>query len=291
MDQSKPDYGPVPVLAFGATMQRTMKRFAPSLLALTLLVNPAWAGLELRSLVTQLIHDGDARVRMKAALDLGKTRNRRVRVPLEKALRDPSPQVRAAAAAALRVLGDPRAIPALERLSEDPEVAVRSQVQAALGALRERAAHASQPAKYWVKMGAITTSLEGVEHLLASLKAESRKQLEAISGIHVIEEVDVPPTAEGEASAPVVLVTGHLRSTEETRDASGVRYAVKVEFVVHSYPSRAIVGLVSGSASSRAGHEELKTPKQITRFRRDVLAAAVESALRRAPDALAIAAR
>src|ERR1700732_1019171 len=57
----------------------------------------------------------DFRVRVNAALTLGKAKPPDARALLERALGDAHPALRPAAAAALVALGDPAAIPALER--------------------------------------------------------------------------------------------------------------------------------------------------------------------------------
>src|SRR5690606_28467364 len=86
------------------------------------------------SLVEQL-GAKDFRVRVRAALELGKDGSDRARVALEKALDDKSAAVRAASAAALKHHGSRKSVSALKRHADDPSPAVRKQIEATLAAL------------------------------------------------------------------------------------------------------------------------------------------------------------
>jgi HEAT repeat protein len=67
------------------------------------------------SVKTDLLMSPDFRVRVGAALYLGKAKPQDARFVLERALDDAHPAVRAAAAAALAQVGDDGAVPALQR--------------------------------------------------------------------------------------------------------------------------------------------------------------------------------
>jgi cyclophilin family peptidyl-prolyl cis-trans isomerase/HEAT repeat protein len=82
--------------------------------------------------------DGDATIRARAALALGRIADPRERDRLESLLADDEDAaVRASAAFALGVAGDRAAAPALVAAAEDPEPLVRSRVATALGVLAE----------------------------------------------------------------------------------------------------------------------------------------------------------
>src|SRR5262245_13790554 len=71
----------------------------------------------------------DFRLRVAAALALGKSTSPGARAALEKALGDAHPAVRAAAAAALGALGDGRSIPALKAaLAGEAAANVKAQI-------------------------------------------------------------------------------------------------------------------------------------------------------------------
>src|SRR5262245_42335090 len=112
------------------------RRFARSALVLLALCFPVAAGAQPTSdLIQKLDQGADFRVRVQAALELGKTRGSASRAALEAALDDENSAVRAAAAAALKVMKDPSAIPALLKHDSDPSAAVRAQIKNSVEAL------------------------------------------------------------------------------------------------------------------------------------------------------------
>src|SRR6188768_1121471 len=80
----------------------------------------------LDELVDQLKSASDFRVRVSAALQLGKSLTGDAAPPLEAALDDSNASVRAAAAAALKNLGDLAALPVLKAHRSDKSEAVRA---------------------------------------------------------------------------------------------------------------------------------------------------------------------
>jgi hypothetical protein len=89
---------------------------------------------------------------------------------------------------------------------------------------------------------------------------------------------------------PAVLLTGTLQKLEAESDGGSLLYTAKVEYVLHKMPEHAIAGKVSGSASAHATPSEISDVRRHAKLRDDVLAAAVDSALRRAPPAILAAA-
>src|SRR4249920_170190 len=121
-----------------------MLRSRRSLLALATftvlsLASPVWATPGMDELVDQLRSSADFRVRVSAALQLGKSLSLDASKPLEAALEDSNASVRAAAAAALKNLGDLSALGPL-RAHSDKSAAVRAQVSSAIKSLEEEAA-------------------------------------------------------------------------------------------------------------------------------------------------------
>ncbi len=104
--------------------------------ALMLLIGSASSAASVSLLIDRLKNGEDFRVRVQAALELGKSKSAKARVPLEQALDDNNAAVRAAAAAALKAHGDKRSIVALERHRKDSSPAVRSQIEHSIAALR-----------------------------------------------------------------------------------------------------------------------------------------------------------
>jgi len=83
-------------------------------------------------LADRVQHSDDFRVRVQAALELGKTADPEALAPLVQALNDPNASVRTAAAAALEELGDPACVPALKLHRLDRSEAMQRQVKVTL---------------------------------------------------------------------------------------------------------------------------------------------------------------
>jgi hypothetical protein len=240
-------------------------------------------------LIDRLKNGEDFRVRVQAALELGKTKSSAAREPLEDALDDENAAVRTASAAALKVLGDKRSIPALEKHKKDSSSAVRAQIAATLTSLRATSS-VSTP-KLIVQLGKMRQAKEvHASKMLGDLERSSRERFAELPGVKVVSEgaSDEEVSAKGK-KLPMVMVTGHLRKLNESREGSEVVYSAKVEYILHKMPGQSIAGTVSGSASTKTSRADAK--RRAVELQKMVLAAAVESAVKRAPEALAAATR
>ena len=270
---------------------RGLGLFVAMVALLVLSVAPPVHGADVSTLIDRLKNGTDFRVRVQAALELGKSKSSAARVPLEGALDDENAAVRAAAAAALKVLGDKRAIPALERHAKDESAAVRSQVKSSLAALRSRSRDSGGDApKVLVKIGKMKNG-KGVRSSrhLGTLARASREKFGELPGVSVIDDADA--AANGKKKVPVVMVTGQLRRLKTSREGSAVVFSASVEYIVHRMPEQSILGTVSGSASTKASESEAKDKKKSAELENIVVAAAIDSAVRRAPEALAAASK
>lgn len=236
-----------------------------------------------------LVQDGkkDWRVRVQAALDLGATMDPAALSVLVGALDDDNASVRAAAAAALETLGDLRAIAPLKQHRLDRSEPVRKQIKASLAELEGRALTVPKP-KVLVKLG-IMKNGSGVKskRIENDLALASRRKLSELPGVKVLVEGD---DGAGHRT-PVVMVTGSVEQLKADRDGGAIVYTARVEYVLHSMPEQAIAATVSGSASAKASEQEAGDQLKSAELRKEVLEAAIASALRRAPPALLAAAR
>lgn len=254
---------------------------------LLLVAVPALAKPGLEELVSELRDGKDFRVRVQAALQLGKSMDPAALSPLLAALDDENASVRAAAVAALETLGDLRALGPLKEHRLDRSEAVRKQIKASLSELESRASEAPKP-KVLVKLGIMKngTSVKS-KRIESDLAQASRQKLNQLPGVKVL--------GEGEDGAgrktPVVMVTGSVERLEASREGSAIVYTAKVEYVLHTMPEQSIAAKVSGSASAQASEQEVADQARSAQLRKEVLEAAIESALRRAPPALVAAAR
>ncbi|MCC6214906.1 MAG: HEAT repeat domain-containing protein [Polyangiaceae bacterium] len=270
-------------------MRRLLRILALALAVL--FAGSASAGSTVPELIERLARGEDFRVRVQAALDLGKSRAPEAREPLERALDDGNAAVRASAAAALKVLGDRRALPALERHRDDESAPVRAAVKRAIAHLEAQQPSGAGKPRVLVKMGKVTTKEPKLGVELGAVESTSRERLGAIPGVGMLSD-DADPKAESKkAKVPAVLVTGRLKRLTETKSGSEVEFAAAVEFMVHRLPEQSIAGTVSGSARTTASVAETRDKARAAELRRTVLFAAVESALKRAPAALLAAAK
>jgi len=249
------------------------------------LASPAWAKPGTDELIGQLQSSKDFRVRVQAALQLGKSMDPAALSPLVSALDDENASVRAAAVAALESLGDVRAIAPLKEHRLDRSDAVRKQIKTSLAELE--ASGLPKP-KLLVKLG-IMRNGSGVKskRIESDLALASRQKLAELPGVKVLVEGD-----DGAGrKTPVVMVTGSVEQLAASREGAAIVYTAKVEYVVHTMPEQSIAAKVSGSASAQASEQEANDQAKSAQLRKDVLEAAIASALRRAPPALVAAAR
>jgi hypothetical protein len=234
----------------------------------------------------------DFRVRVQAALELGKSGESAALEPLKRALGDMNASVRAAAAAALSQLGDVDAIPALKERRQDRSDAVRKQVKASLAELTAIQQGAPRPTRVLVKLGQMRnqTSVKS-KQIEADLERESRKKLDELPGVRVMAPAADKGAAPAKETLPVVMVSGHIQKLQASRDGTDIVYSASVEYILHTMPDESIAARVSGSASGTLTEEEAKNAGRAAELRQQVLGAAIASALRRAPRALLAAAR
>jgi hypothetical protein len=243
-----------------------------------------------RDLVERLRKGEDFRVRVQAALELGKTADPDALDPLIESLSDANASVRAAAAAALGELGDPDAIPALKERRLDRSEAVRKQIKETLARLTAEPGE-QKPARLLVKIGAMRNQTPvKSKQIEAELELESRKKLDELPGVRVMARNEASQ-AGAKAKLPVVMVSGHIQRLQASRDGTDVIYSASVEYILHTMPDESIAAKVSGSASGTLTQDEAKNEARAAELRHQVLGAAIASALRRAPRALLAAAR
>jgi len=256
------------------------------LLCSLLIASTSLAGADVGQLIQRLMRGEDFRVRIQAALELGRLKDARGRVPLEKALDDSHASVRVAAAAALEKIADQRSVEALKEHRLDPSPAVRNQVRSALASLEADAR--KHTAKVLIKLGAMRMEREtSSSSVIRALTEASRDRLSELPDVRVLEEAEDVEQAAALGKLPVVLVTGRVQKLGVSRSGSDVTYSAQIEYVLHRMPEQAIMGKVSGSASATATAQEVRDSRRRAELRQAVLDAAVASAVRRTPAALA----
>ncbi|HEY2511750.1 MAG TPA: HEAT repeat domain-containing protein [Polyangiaceae bacterium] len=245
-----------------------------------------------QSAAADLAHASDFRVRVSAALLLGKTKPDGARLMLERALDDAHPAVRTAAAAALAALGDRTAVSALERHAQDESSgAARAQMKASAASLlhpRIDAPASHGHARYAVAIGHMR-NVSGIrgDDLANVLHDAARAQAESLPGAMVIE---------GDGSSgvsdrmPVLLLDGQLTRLSQSSSSGATRIEARVEFSIRRVPQQVLKGTLSGGATAVEPARAVNGAR-LVELQNETVGSAVESALSGAGSGLALAAK
>jgi HEAT repeat protein len=250
---------------------RTPLRAAAVALAVaTLLARPALAD-RVADLTRALTSDPDFKVRLTAAMVLGKLRDRRAEPALLEGLSDRNETVRGMSASALGKLGDPEAAPALERLSRDRSDFVRGAAREALLLLKPPPSAPPSSRKIGLALGAVhNKSAYGgpriADHLRETL-------------IHEI--ADVPALAVVDEQGAGYVIESTIKQLNHRTTDHWVEVDCELSFIVAKLPSHGIVGTTSGGATVQVPKLSYHPAKQDLYF-----AEAMENAVRGAHPSL-----
>lgn len=234
----------------------------------------------------------DFRLRVVAALALGKSKEPGARPALEKALGDPHPAVRAAAAAALGALGDPAALPALKAaLARETTASVQAQFQSTIQRLSGASAPAAK-AKFLVALGKLENK-SGVSGtgLVPALKSATRAKMASVPGVEVVADGTDIGAASKSRGLPGFTVDGSLMQLAKKQNSDGVGYAARVEYLVRKMPEQVLKGTMSGNAQALADAKQVRGPTELNQLQLDAMSAAVDSALKGVSPTLEAAAK
>ncbi|WP_394848243.1 HEAT repeat domain-containing protein [Pendulispora brunnea] len=233
----------------------------------------------------------DFRVRLGAALVIGRTKPPDGRQLLEKALSDPHPAVRAAAAAALGSYGDAAAIPALEQhLETEGAASVRTQLEGSLATLRGgggggKAAKGS--AKYVLQLGSMRNA-SGVggsrgDQLGQVLRSAARERAASVPGAFLAPDPQTAARRASEQHVPVLVIDGTLvRMTQQTQANGTVGFSAQVDFSVRKVPEHSLRASLTGNAMSIGTARSLVNEQRVFALQDQAVDGAVESAMRNA---------
>jgi hypothetical protein len=229
----------------------------------------------------------DFRLRVSAALILGRTHADGARPLLEQALTDAHPAVRTAAAAALGALGDAAAIPALERCeSAELSASVKMQMRTSVAVLQRVPQGSWQNARYVLELGDMKNG-SGVrgEQPSGILRSSTRTYAASLPGAVVTEGIN--PGARREAASRhlhVLALDGSVqRLTQGQRDTE-LTFAAQVEFSLRRVPEQSLKGTLSGTATSVGSTSALANPQLLTQLQNQAIDGAVASAMRGAAE-------
>ncbi len=237
-------------------MKPPASALARGLLGIALLVvlaRPARAD-KVDELVTALRSDESYKVRVQAALVLGKLKDKRALKPLVQALKDENPTVRAVAAQSLGVLGDAAAGPALKAASDSDESDfVKREAEAALRKLKASGAPTravAGAARFFVALGPLARGSKKVDKEAVDIfRSALQRELGKTPGVTMEPGGDKGRTGYWVDGNIVRLVS------------QGGEVSCDVKVLVASWPSKAIIMWTDGGATVQGSGSEAEGKK------------------------------
>lgn len=246
----------------------------------------------------ELSESSDFRVRVQAALRLGRTGGAASRADLEAGLRDAHPAVRVACAVALGTIGDASAVPALQQaMRTESFPSAKTSMKDTIDKLRAGGGSSApsagasggggsadptagvEKAKYVVQLGAMRNTTGQRSDLDTIMRSAARAKAGSIKGAVILDNPDAAVLRRaGERKIPVLLVDGSLtRLSQSTGKDGGLIVSAQVDLSIRRVPQQTLKGMVSGNAS--ASDDARNTNKGITELQNRAVNGAVESAM------------
>ncbi|HVR64227.1 MAG TPA: HEAT repeat domain-containing protein [Polyangia bacterium] len=219
-----------------------------------------------------LAHDPSYKVRVDAALVLGRLQEDRSVAPLLAALRDGHPAVRATAARSLGLIGDETARPALSRLQlRDGSAMVRRMAREALRGIDAREQRDREEARRRAQRPAFT---------IKSMGDRTRRATPALRN-HMRDVVSNQLRAVGDVAGDDQLagfvVDGSIKELSTATRADQVEVSCAVQLVVSKNPTGGVFLLTTGEAVVQRPRR-MWTPQQLARMEMEALESAVRGA-------------
>jgi len=230
----------------------------------------------------------DFRIRLSAALALGKKKDVTAVTVLSQALKDQSGAVRAAAAAALGLVGDLSALPALETAkNSEKEATTKAQIERSIATLK---ANAAKRTKYIVSIGKVENK-SGNPKVSALFSSAVKTELGKVPGIELVASEAEAAVRAKEKNLPTMAVDSRLTSLSKSTSGPDVAIAAKVEFLIRKIPEQSLKATVKGDAKALANSRSIKGDADLAELQTDAVNAAVQSALKGAPTAIEAASK
>jgi hypothetical protein len=259
------------------------KRFAQGLVAACLvglaLLTPALpvaaADVQIDDLVKAVTEDSNYKIRVQAALVLGRLADPRATRALLKALADPNKTVRGIAAQALGQIGDTIAIdPLRDLLRHEGDPFVRTQAEKALAGLSSPLG-AGKRAKIYLSFGPFSGGVKSAGPEAAKLIQDALgKELGKLSFVTLsISPADQHNFAK--TGMQGFFIDGNITRLDDASGPSGPETNCDVKVMIARWPSKSIVSWTNAGATVQSGGR----PRDKENARRECLdAAAVQLA-------------
>jgi hypothetical protein len=241
-------------------------------------------------LVAQLEGDSDHKIRVSAAINLGKLGDQRAIPALTEALSDGNESVRGAAAASLGMLVDgstdqktrQRVLGVLDGLvKRDGSSLVRKQAQRALERIRKLPAQSPQSGGIYINIGTMATKAAQAPGKLKQLMRTTTEQTfskRASSMMTSWPAGGVPSTQQLRANKTSAFhVDGTLVALETQNKGGATLVSCKVSMLIATYPEKSMFGFLDGGARVESG----SSPSEIQYAQEDCVTAVVEDLVSR----------
>jgi len=214
--------------------------------------------------------DSNYKVRVQAALVLGKLGDSRAVQPLIKALADQNKSVRGIAASALGQLGDASAVePLRELLKRESDPFARGQAEKAIAALSSGGGGAKKGAKIYVNMGGF---VGGVKTAGPDASKILHEALSRELGKMPIVTLSLSPADQhnfGKTGMSGFYIDGNITKLEESSAGGGSETSCDVKVMVARWPQKSIIMWTNAGASVQSGSR----PRDKENARKDCLEA------------------
>ena len=202
-----------------------------------------------------VIDDGNYKVRVQAALVLGKLGDPRAVQPLIKALGDSNKTVRGIAASALGQLGDAAALDALrDLLRHESDSFVRGQAEKAMAALSGGGGGGpKRGAKIYVNFGAFVGGVKSAGPDASKILHEA---LSRELGKMPIVTLTLNPADQhnfGKTGMSGFYIDGNITRLEDTSGGGGSETSCDVKVMVARWPQKSIIMWTNAGASVQSG--------------------------------------
>lgn len=241
---------------------------------LALLPAPASAD-KVEDLARTLATDPSYKVRVQAALVLGKLGDKRAVPALIKALKDSHATVRAVSCGALGRLGDNAAVEPLKEATKDGENMVRQAAEKALQQLQSTPPPTTGKFKYYINIG-------GVANKAKLGGPEASRFVREVLARELARTPSVTTTWEGGAPDAAALkrrrVTGYyldgsIIRLSTTTSGNSAEISCDLKMFIATYPAKSMIMFTSGGAAVQTG----SSARAEESGRRDCLEAAAQA--------------
>ena len=228
---------------------RVLMAVLATVLTVLVAARVGWAG-KVEDLSKALLTDSSFKVRVQAALLLGKLGDKGGTNALIKALDDEDRSVRAMAAQSLGKLGGGSAAPALKALlGHEQDAFVSTQIKIALSALEDQEV---KDRKIFVTVGPFSGGVKLADtSILALLQTSLRQALQKLPKLTFSE---TPAKGRGHTPQLGFLVDGNVSRLQEVFGVGETSCEIKL--MVARWPSKSIILWTSAGAAVQAGRRD-----------------------------------